>query len=77
MKNRRQGGFTPTFFIFGTKLVFKMNTYHVIFNQTSENIFYDTHLIKCDFAGMMLLDNIGFVANMMSFVVYFASVMHF
>ncbi|KAG5622049.1 hypothetical protein H5410_007267 [Solanum commersonii] len=43
MKNRRQGGFTPTFFIFG----------------------------------MMLLDNIGFVANMMSFVVYFASVMHF
>ncbi|KAK4347399.1 hypothetical protein RND71_033738 [Anisodus tanguticus] len=26
---------------------------------------------------MMLLDNIGFVANMMSFVVYFASVMHF
>ncbi|KAK4710769.1 hypothetical protein R3W88_005282 [Solanum pinnatisectum] len=43
MKNRRQGGFTPTFFIFG----------------------------------MMLLDNIGFVANMISFVVYFASVMHF
>ncbi|MCD7469663.1 hypothetical protein HAX54_008812 [Datura stramonium] len=27
--------------------------------------------------GMMFLDNIGFAANMMSFVVYFASVMHF
>ncbi|XP_059294673.1 protein NRT1/ PTR FAMILY 4.5-like [Lycium ferocissimum] len=27
--------------------------------------------------GIMFLDNIGFVANMMSFVVYFATVMHF
>ena len=29
------------------------------------------------FAGLMLLDNIGFVANMASLVLYFMNVMHF